>query len=237
MKQRIWELDAARGLCLVLMIGFHFWYDLVYLFGLVPLKAPGFFRLICNFGAIPFFLISGISTTLGSRTVRRGIAVLCGGLAISAVTLALNLLGFAGPEVRIYFGILHCLGTCMLLWTLLRKLPDWALAALGFAILVLGLWLRYFVRARIPWLVPLGIIWSEFASADYFPLAPNLAYFLTGAVAGRKVYAHRQTRFPKINPQNPLIRFFTFFGRHSLLIYLLHQPVLFLLIILWTHVF
>ena len=236
-KHRIWELDAARGLCLVGMIGFHFWYDLVYIFGLVPLRMPGFFRLICSFGAIPFFLISGISTFLGSRTVRRGIAVLCGGVAVSAVTLAGHLLGFAGPEIRIYFGILHCLGTCMLLWMLLRQLPDRALMILSASVLALGLWLRYCVRARIPWLLPLGVIWPEFASADYFPLMPNLAYFLVGAVIGRNVYARRQTRFPKVNTQNPAIRFLTLLGRHSLPVYLLHQPALFLLLILWQHIF
>ena len=237
MKQRIWELDAARGFCLVAMIGFHFWYDLVYVFGLVPLRMSGFFRLICGFGAIPFFLISGICTFLGSRTVHRGIAVLCGGVAVSAVTLVWNLLGFAGPEVRIYFGILHCLGACMLLWMLLRKLSDQALLLLSLLIFVLGLWLRYCVRVRIPWLLPLGVIWPEFASADYFPLLPNLAYFLVGAVIGRRVYARRQTRFPKVNTQNPTIRFLGFFGRHSLPVYLLHQPTLFLLIVLWQRLF
>lgn len=237
MKQRIWELDAARGLCLVLMIGFHFWYDLVYLFGLVSLRAPGLFRLICNWGAIPFFLISGISATLGSRTIQRGMVVLFGGLIVSAVTLTLNFFALAGSETRIYFGILHCLGACMLLWTLLRKLPDWVLVILCAVILLLGLWLRYFVRVRIPWLIPLGVIPQGFASADYFPLAPNLGYFLAGALVGRRAYADRQTRFPKMNMQNPLIRFFTFWGRHSLPVYLLHQPAIVLLIVLWTQLF
>ena len=108
---------------------------------------------------------------------------------------------------------------------------------LSASVLALGLWLRYCVRARIPWLLPLGVIWPEFTSADYFPLMPNLAYFLVGAVIGRNVYARRQTRFPKVNTQNPAVRFLTLLGRHSLPVYLLHQPVLFLLLVLWQHIF
>lgn len=237
MKQRIWELDAARGLCLILMVGFHLWYDLVYLFGLVPLRAAWLFRLITGWGNLPFLLICGICATLGKYHVRRGLQVLGGGLLISAVTVGLFLAGFSGREVLIYFGVLHCLGSCMLLWPLLRKLPSRALAVLSIIAIALGLWLRYRVRVNFPWLIPLGIVPWDFASADFFPLLPCLGYFLVGALAGRKFYAHRQTLLPQVSPTQPIIRFFTFFGRHSLAVYLLHQPVLFALVSLWILLF
>lgn len=230
MKQRIWELDAARGLCLVLMVGFHLWYDLVYLFGLIPLRAAGLFRLVTGWGHLPFLLICGICATLGKHHIRRGLQVLGGGLLISAVTVGVYLAGFAGREILIYFGVLHCLGICMLLWPLLRRLPRWGLAVLSGVFIAVGLWLRYRVRVDIPWLIPLGVIPWDFASADFFPLLPCLGYFLAGALAGYRFYARRQTLLPNISPTRPLIRFFTFFGRHSLAVYLLHQPVLFTLV-------
>lgn len=226
MKQRIWELDAARGACLFLMIAFHFWYDLVYLFRLVPMGAPGFFRLISHWGYLPFVLICGICATFSSRTFRRGLLVLGGGVIITAVTVCLYLLGLTDKGIIIYFGILHCLGTCMLLWPLLRKLPTWALAAASACMIAAGLFLQYWIRADIFWLIPLGVMPQDFASSDYFPLLPNLGYFLAGAILGRLVYPTKQTLFPKANTRNLFVRFFTFLGRHSLFIYLLHQPVL-----------
>ena len=237
MKKRIWELDAIRGLFLLLMIAFHLWYDLLFLYELVELTAPGLYNFVNNWGGVPFIVISGICATLGSRPVKRGLQVLGGGLIITAVTVGLYLLRFTGKDIIIYFGILHCLGTCMLLWALLRKLPTPVLAVLGVVMIAVGLYLRHHVRVDFPWLIPFGLISRNFASSDYFPLLPNLGYFLVGTVLGRLVYAKRQTLYPRVNPKNPIIAFFSFFGKHSLLIYLLHQPVLAGLVGLWTLIF
>ena len=76
------------------------------------------------------------------------------------------------------------------------------------------------------WLMPLGYTAPGFQTSDYFPLLPNLGYFLVGAVLGRTVYRKKQTLLPTINPKNPLILALSFCGRHSLWIYLLHQPIL-----------
>ena len=51
-------------------------------------------------------------------------------------------------------------------------------------------------------------------------------WFLLGAVIGRTAYRKKQSLLPRVNAANPVIRFFSFCGRHSLLIYMLHQPVL-----------
>ena len=72
MKKRIWELDAARGLALIGMVLIHLHYDAVELYGLWDWN-PGWYQLFKNnYGAI-FLLISGISATLGSRPVKRGL--------------------------------------------------------------------------------------------------------------------------------------------------------------------
>lgn len=215
MKKRIWELDALRGLFLLLMIAFHLWYDLIYLYALVDLTAPKLYGFVNDWGGVPFILISGICATLGSRPVKRGLQVLGGGLIICAVTVGLYLLDLTDKGIIIYFGILHCLGCCMLLWALLRKLPTPVLAGLGILMIAAGLYLRHHVRVDFPWLIPFGFIQRGFASSDYFPLLPNLGYFLVGASLGRLIYPRKQTLLPRVDPSFPLIRFFSFFGKHS----------------------
>lgn len=221
---RIWELDALRGLCVLGMILLHFVYDLVELWGLISWHYPRWLLFLMDRGGILFLLISGISATLGSRSLKRGIAVFACGMLCTAATLALYLIGFP-KSILIYFGVLHCLGVCMMLWPLLNKLPTPALAVLGVSAAVLGAWLKTRVYS-FPWLIPLGFVTDTFASSDYFPLFPNLGFFLLGAALGRCLYPHKASLLPRFSAGNKPIRLLTFCGRHALALYLLHQPVL-----------
>jgi len=225
MKQRIWELDALRGLCVLGMVVIHFVYDLVDLYGLLDWEYPVLYRFVQNWGGVLFLLISGICVTLGSRCVRRGLIVFTCGLLITAATAGMYFMKMADRNIIIYFGVLHCLGICMLLWPLFRKLPVWALAAFGSILAAAGLLLRG-VQANHFWLVPFGIPFPGFASADYFPLLPHLGFFLLGAVLGKTLYREKKSLLPGIPPSNPLRRFLGFWGKHSLWIYLLHQPII-----------
>jgi uncharacterized membrane protein len=114
----------------------------------------------------------------------------------------------------------------MLLWPLMKKLPVWALAVLGIALIAGGFYLQTLPPADHSWFMVLGLPQQGFVSSDYFPLLPNLGFFLVGAVLGKTLYRKKETLLPRVNTQNPLIRFFLFCGKHSLWIYLLHQPVL-----------
>lgn len=236
MKKRIWELDALRGVFMIAIIFFHLIYDLVYLFGIMELSTPlaqKLFQLGNDWGGTPFLLLSGLCATIGSRPAKRAVWVLGGGLIISLVTAGMYLLGFADKGIVIYFGVLHCIGCCMLLWPFFRKVPAPALLILGIALAALGLYMRHHVRVDFPWLLGLGLIPRRFVSSDYFPLLPNFGYFLVGASLGRFLYKDKKTLLPGVNENNPIIRFFSFFGKNSLLIYLLHQPVLAGLVGLW----
>ena len=114
MKKRIWELDALRGLCLLCMIVIHFVFDLGAFAGL-QFTTPGWFDFLQTYGHIFFILISGICATLASRSFRRGVIVFAAGLLVSAVTVFMEfVLKFRG--LSIYFGILHLLGLCMMLY-------------------------------------------------------------------------------------------------------------------------
>lgn len=225
MKHRIWELDAFRGLSILFMIFLHLMYDLVELYQIIDWEYPLWFRVLNKLGGIVFLVLSGLCVTLGRHCLRRGLTVLGCGMLVSAVTCGMYLFGF-DKSILIYFGVLHCLGTCMILWLLFRHFPSWLLLVLGVIFIVAGLYLWDLATVDYLWLMPLGLKSADFVSSDYFPLLPNLGYFLIGAVIGRLAYRKKVTLLPAVNPKNPAIRALTFCGRHSLIIYLLHQPIL-----------
>lgn len=226
MKQRIWELDAARGVCIWGMVLFHILYDLQNLFPILPAVSNPVLNFVANWGGTLFFLISGICVTLGSHPVRRGLLVAGCGLIVTGVTATMTALGFLDSDMVILFGVLHCLGLCMLLWPLFKKIPLPFLGILGCLTVIGGLYLDGRTFPVSHWLFPLGLKYPGFVSADYFPLLPFFGFFLLGAVLGKLLYKNRKSLFPRVNPQNPFVRFWTVSGRWSLPIYMLHQPVI-----------
>ena len=65
----------------------------------------------------------------------------------------------------------------------------------------------------------------DFASSDYFPLHPNLGYFLIGAAIGKTLYRKKESLLPALADYG-IWKPLCFLGRHSLWVYLLHQPIL-----------
>lgn len=230
-SKRIWELDAFRGLCILFMVVIHFVYDIHDLYQLASFSYPAVFVLLKDWGGILFLLLSGICVTLGSRSCKRGLIVFACGLLCTAATVGMVLLGFE-KDLIIYFGVLHCLGVCMLLWPLFRRLPVWALALAGLALTAGGYWLRN-VTVSTDLFLALGLHSRSFSSSDYFPLLPNLGWFLLGAVIGRTAYGEKKTLFPRVNDRALPLRGLCWCGRHSLGIYLLHQPILAGICMLW----
>ena len=229
-KERIWELDAIRGFCILCVIVVHFLYDLQYFLRL-PLALPSAYLFIQDNGGVLFILISGACATLGSRSFRRGLIVFGCGLVITAVTLGMIQLGLADRTIAIHFGILHLLGASMMLYPLLRRLPTGALAALGAVLVLAGYWLLA-RRFATEWLFIFGVRSVHYVAGDYFPLLPYFGWFCLGVVLGRTVYRDKRTRFPRAPVDAAPIRFLSLCGRHSLLIYLAHQPLLYGLILL-----
>lgn len=226
MKKRIWELDVFRGICILGVIAVHFVYDMVELYGLVKWDYPPAFTFIRDWGGVLFLILSGICVTLGSHSIRRGLIVFGCALVVTAVTVAMYLLDLANISIIIYFGVLHCLGICMLLWPLFRRLPWWVLLPIGAVLIALGFWLRTLPPVEHYWLMAVGLPWRGFVSSDYFPLLPYLGFFLAGAVLGKTVYRRKESLLPYVNTNNIFIRFFSFCGKQSLWLYLLHQPLL-----------
>ena len=188
MKKRIWELDVLRGVCILGMVAVHLIYDLQTFFSLPFLVDSQLFAIVKQWGGVLFLLISGICVTLGSHPVRRGLIVFACGLLCSAVTAGMYALHMADKSIIIYFGVLHCLGVCMLLWPLLKRLPVWALVLVGLGLSVLGLGISGNVLVDFSWLIPLGLFPGDLLSSDYFPLLPNLGFFLVGAFRAKTCY-------------------------------------------------
>ena len=233
-KQRIWELDAIRGFCILCVIAIHIIFDLQYFWDL-ELSLPAIYQFIQANGAVIFILISGTCATLGSRSFRRGAIVFSCGLLITVVTLGMYFLGMAGRDIIIHFGILHLLGLSMMLYPLLKKLPTPLLAILGILFTVLG-YVLLAHRFQVEYLFVFGIRSPHYAAGDYFPIFPYLGWFCIGIVLGRTAYRNKRTLLPAVPENAALLRFFRFCGRHSLIIYLAHQPIVYVLLMLLSKI-
>ena len=220
MNKRFDILDAWRSLSIVLMVAYHFLYDLA-LFGVITgsqmFSTP--LNVMQKFICCSFILLAGASARFSRNNLRHGLIVLLAGVVVEIGAMV------GGQTIR--FGVLMLLGWSMVIWHFagkyLQKLPGWLLAAGALALYFLTDWWTGTVSVSVPWLYPLGFPGPGFSSADYFPLLPWLFLFLVGAALGGWCLDHRESRLLTA----PLPRALTFPGRHSLLIYLLHQPVLY----------
>ena len=224
-KPRIWELDALRGVCILCVIVVHFLFDLSF-FGGLDLTLPAWYVFIQEYGGAIFVVLSGVCVTLGSKSVRRGLIVFACGMLITAVTYGMYRLGMSGADVVVKFGVLHLLGVCMLVYPAFKKLPPAMLTVLGLVIAITGYAIRGIIVPQ-HWLFPLGLTYEGFTSSDYFPLFPQLGYFLIGAAIGKTAYREKKTLLPGSFQKTPVARFFCWCGRQSLFIYLLHQPIVY----------
>lgn len=230
-QKRIWEIDALRGFLILCVIISHTLYYSANILGLF--RIPPLIRYVMQYGGALFVILSGLSSTLGSNGFRRGLFVFAGGMVLTAGSYAGVLLGWLGDDMIIHFGVLHLLGFAMMLSPLLKKLPSWLLCVFGLAVVVVGYWLEAqpaLVETRL--LFPIGLRFPGFTSGDYFPMAPHLGWFCLGIVLGRLLYREKKTRFPGVSDANSFVRFFCFCGRNSLYIFIIHLPIVGLLMML-----
>ncbi|MCI8623730.1 MAG: DUF1624 domain-containing protein [Provencibacterium sp.] len=232
---RVHLLDELRGAAIILMVCYHAGYDLVAIFGVdMPFFYSAQLNLIRDIMAGAFIFISGCSCRLSHSNLRRGLQTLLLAMGMTAATWLVI------PEQIIRFGVLHCLGCCMLLFALLERgldrvkpFPGALLAGVAFYLtftLPSGVFGGLTYRFLLPrglydcgFLFPLGFPSPQFFSSDYYPLLPWFFLFLCGAYIG--VYI-REGRFPA-GAYRLHCRPLAFVGRHTLWVYLCHQPILF----------
>ena len=235
-EQRYAVVDMVRSLAIINMIAYHAVWDLVYLFGYNwqwyhSIGAYVWQQYICW----SFILVSGFCLPMSRRGRKRGLTVFLAGCLITAVTV------LAAPDSVIIFGVLTLIGSCMLLLLPFRNILRRCHPLAGFIISV-GLFVitRDVNRGYLGFegwhicLLPegwyqnlltayLGLPPADFSSADYFSLLPWLFLFVSGFYL--YYICERYGLLAKMKLKS--CRLFEFIGRRSLIIYLLHQPVIY----------
>lgn len=217
---RVWEIDLLRGIAIILMVFFHLIYDLAEYHGVPVVYDNGPVYFTGKLAASLFIMVAGISCTLSRNNTKRGLKLILWGFVIFVVTSIFS------PGSNIIFGILQFLGVSILLYPLFKNFNAYLLMLLGTAVILSG---PYLYRITMPnnWLAPLGLLSQTFYSADYFPLFPWFGVFLYGSALGKLLYKQKRSLLKLDISGNPLVAL----GRHSLFIYLVHQPVLLLVLL------
>jgi len=216
---RIALIDGLRGLAIIMMVFHHFGYDLVNFAGVdaALIENPVVYILQPIFIGL-FMFISGVSCRFSHSNIKRGIRIFAFGLVVTGVTWAMGM-----PA---WFGILHFLGLssiiCGLLLPYIDRLPT-KIALPLFVLLFLATNALTAPSVATDLFFWLGFRSAEFSSSDYFPLFPWIFVTLSGLSLGRYVTDRRLPEwFYSIK-----VPFFAAVGRNTLLVYLLHQPVLY----------
>jgi uncharacterized membrane protein len=228
--RRYWEIDALRGCAILMMITYHLLFDLSF-FHIADITVhTGFWRYFAYATAGSFVFLVGLSLTVSNarrdgdrdhppyrKFALRGGGIFLLGMGITAVTLV-----YPG-EGYVLFGILHLIGVSIAIAPLFfrfRRLNLLAGAALFAA--------SYAIRGiEGPlWLAGIGIHPASFVSLDYEPLIPWFGVVLIGMYAGATLYPDGLRRIPLTGEMPAAASLLAALGRHSLVIYLVHQPLL-----------
>ena len=235
-SNRLGLLDLIRGITVISMVLYHAVWDLVYIFRInIPFfhgtAAYIWQQSIC----ITFILLSGFCFPLSKRPVKNGLVVFAAGIIISIITALLM------PENIIIFGVLTLIGSSMLLTSAFDKALKKIPAAAGILIFFI---LFFFTRNindgnigfeslklfELPEILYSGYAASYigftdpgFISADYFSLIPWFFLFVCGYFLHKLILSKGVPKVLTYMGFAPV----NFIGRHSLIIYMIHQPVVY----------
>jgi len=237
LSERFAELDLLRGIAILGMIFLHILWDLDY-FGIMPINNE-IYKFQKSIPAL-FFLLVGICLVVSRNKkihlpsyderkydihlIMRGLKIFSLGMIITTTTLLFI------TDRPIFFGVLHCIGVSIILSIPFLKIKPSYTAIAGVMIIALGLTLNMFPMED-PTVVHLaaGLHQADVSTytIDYFPLLPWFGITLLGVSLGNILYKDNKRRFPLPD----LSRFkpasiFSWLGKHSLAIYLLHQPII-----------
>ena len=235
-SKRFVEIDIIRGLAIILMVFAHILWDLSY-FKIMPLTSSHY-NILAR--AIPFifFVLVGISIIISFKKkpltpelekkyykhlIIRGLKIIGCGMVLTFFSFLLL------PDKPVYFGVLHCIGLSILLCIPFLKIKKYSLP-LAIPTIASGVFINQ-INFQNPNIL-LFIIGFQPAhvqqyTVDYFPILPWFGFVLLGLAIGDVLYCgnKRRFRFPDLSVYKPA-RLFSWCGKHSLGIYLLHQPII-----------
>lgn len=230
-KTRYTLIDILRAVLVIAMIAYHALWDLVFIYEVnVPWYESEARQVIQKLIRWSFLVLSGFCFSMGRRHVKRGLVLLGCSLVVTLVSMV------AVPETPIHFGVLTLLGCATLLTIPLNKPMKKCNPYIGMVLCILlfvateDLQLGRVLNYKLPdWLYAndltalLGMPTVEFQSSDYVPLIPWLFAYWIGYFA--------YGIFAKNNWLNVLgtvrCKPLEWIGRHSLIIYMAHQPAVY----------
>lgn len=240
-RDRAFELDFLRGIALVFMIVMHISWDLCYSFGIrsfAYIEENWFSGLFHPIFLMIFVGVSGICCTLSRNNVFRGLKLLAVAIALTVGTFIVTF--YFRFYCLIIFNVIGLLTVGIFFYALVTfiekkakirpEVTNFILLALGCYATILGHYISIFdYTVDNILLLPTGIRMNCLPpQGDFMPLFPYIGIFLIGCVAGRILYSDKKTLFPNAPSWvRAISRPFAFMGRHSLVIYLVHQPVIY----------
>lgn len=233
--QRYWEIDTLRGVAIVMMIIYHLMWDL-WFYRVLPniVLYEGFWKYFQRTIAVLFIGLVGVSLAVTAMRMAGPHGdqpvpfrhYLLRGLKIFGWGIVVSLVMWAARVGYVHFGVLHLIGFSIIAAYPLLRL-RWINLALWAAFNIAG-YLLLGVTVSFPWLLWLGLPPAAYYPNDYFPVIPWFGVVLLGIFLGNTLYTPKGRVFspPPIGDWLPL-RGLQWLGRHSLIIYLLHQIALF----------
>lgn len=225
------EVDALRGVAILMMVLYHLLWDLQGLGSFAIDVYRGFWHYFQLTTASLFTGIVGVSLVLRYQSLaqhgqptyapflQRGVQIFSWGIVVGIVTYLFE------PSFYVRFGILHLIGFAVIVaWPFLRC--YWLNLVLGLGLLVLG---RFIPMGGldIAWLDWLGLDATPRPAFDHFPIIPWLGLPLLGIFLGKTLYRNGARPFAAATwPEWGPVRLLRLLGQNSLLIYLIHQPIL-----------
>lgn len=231
---RFWDVDVVRGVAIVMVVLYHLVYDLDNLAGYGIESTSGFWAIFADTSAFLFVFLAGLSLSISysragaassrslfGKYLRRGVRIFGYGMLITLVFLALGY-GY------VIFGILHLIGLSIILAYPFMRLRFTNLLV-GLAVIAAGVYLQLQDVAAGGvagvLLAPFGVLPENLFMPDYRPLLPWFGVVLLGLFFGNAAYLVWRKKSPPA-PAPRAARPLAFLGRHTLLIYLIHQPIL-----------
>ncbi|QFU07243.1 hypothetical protein PARPLA_01236 [Rhodobacteraceae bacterium THAF1] len=219
-------VDVVRGIAIAGVVLFHLVWDLAFL-GVIPpgISVHPFWLLFGRLLAGTFMVLVGVSLVLATAGgfrrqafLRRLVVLIVAAVIISVVTRVIF------PQNFVYFGILHAIAVASVVGVLVSRLSTSVIVGLGFATYALGfLWTSETFDPR--WLAWTGFAAYPPPSNDFVPFFPWIGLTLFGIAGTRIAFARNLILYAR-----PLhghtARSLAWLGRHSLTVYLIHQPIL-----------
>jgi uncharacterized membrane protein len=228
-RPRLLWLDIARGVALIAMATYHLLWDLSTFGYLEPgYAAAGWPKIYARTIASSFLFLTGFSLVLAHGQAIRWRSFWKRWLFIAGAAALVTVASyFAIPQGLIHFGILHAIAAVSLIGLLFLRVPSAVTILIALAALIAPFYLASDLFNQ-PWLWWIGLSTEPRQSFDYVPLLPWLAPALTGIAVARLPLVERLQRqkTPVHNPSDRVRNALAYLGRHSLVFYLVHQPVL-----------